>query len=64
MVRHRQTQPEKPWWDWMGVTEKQDEPRPVMVRRRVAQPASSAEKPWWDWMGVTQDSAPAKRRGR
>lgn len=40
---------DRPWWDWMGVTE------PSKPRRR-----KNNGRPWWDWLGTT-DSKPASK---
>ncbi len=59
---------DKPWWDWMGVTEEEEKAppekeTPAEKPAPQTQPAGSGDpseepagkRPWWDWMGVTEE---------
>ena len=48
--------PTKPWWDWLGVTDKKKPPpppSPIARANRAAPPSARPTKPWWDLLGVT-----------
>ncbi|MFP4055159.1 MAG: hypothetical protein ACLFV7_14970 [Phycisphaerae bacterium] len=36
---------DRPWWDWMGVTEPSSPPR------------RKSGRPWWDWLGTTDSDS-------
>jgi len=46
---------QRPWWDWLGVTDPTPPAKPAEPKGVEAQPAAPPpyQRPWWDWLGVT-----------